>query len=624
MEWEREAGMRRRKKIVFYKKVKVVGIGLILLTTMDFSPVFAVTNPNVDNAQSISNGVATRTENYTYDVSVDYNPMNFQQLKVTLPIPEQYVTKELGFRIEPNTNFYNYKTDTINSKITSVSYDNPITSTNTLRMSSSNFIVSSKNVNYLGFTFKVKYTDIQTNELIDVTYNVKFINAALNINYVDENNTIISEPQRVTGSVGDLYDASAEEYKKIIPGYTISEAKLPTHTQGVFSTSEQDITYFYTKNKAGAGNVTAKYVDTDGTPISGDVVKAGVIGEDYTTEQKDIPGYTFKEVQGYVTGKFTDQPQTVTYVYEQYKDKSTVLVHDSELTVGDTWKPEDNFDSSTDYYGNTVPFSNINVAGQVDTTKSGTYKVTYRRFVPNFFSASENQGTYSAIATITVKDAQPLKGGDITTKYVDTDGNALLEDAVQTGNIGENYTTERKEFDGYTFKEVQGNATGQFTNQVQTVTYVYTKNEIPNLIGTVIVRYVDTDDNSISEDVVKSGTVGESYITDKKVIEGYSFKEVRGNISGQYNEQPQTVSYVYVKDEVGSESGTNNNVKDEVGSESKTHSKTSNKRTALLSEQALPKTGENERMALVNSTIGAVLLATGLLVYVFRFKRVNK
>ncbi|MBU5894561.1 MucBP domain-containing protein, partial [Vibrio cholerae O1] len=81
--------------------------------------------------------------------------------------------------------------------------------------------------------------------------------------------------------------------------------------------------------------------------------------------------------------------------------------------------------------------------------------------------------------------------------------------------------------------------------------YVYTKNEIPNLIGTVIVRYVDTDDNSISEDVVKSGTVGESYITDKKVIEGYSFKEVRGNISGQYNEQPQTVSYVYVKDEVG-------------------------------------------------------------------------
>ena len=368
------------------------------------------------------------------------------------------------------------------------------------------------------------------------------------------------------------------------------------------------------------------------------MVKAGVIGEDYTTEQKDIPGYTFKEVQGYVTGKFTDQPQTVTYVYEQYKDKSTVLVHDSELTVGDTWKPEDNFDSSTDYYGNTVPFSNINVAGQVDTTKSGTYKVTYRRFVPNFFSASENQGTYSAIATITVKDAQPLKGGDITTKYVDTDGNALLEDVVQTGNIGENYTTERKELDGYTFKEVQGNATGQFTNQAQTVTYVYTKNEIPNLIGTVIVRYVDTDDNSISEDVVKSGTVGESYITDKKVIEGYSFKEVRGNISGQYNEQPQTVSYVYVKDEVGSESGTNNNVKDEVGSESgtnknakdevgsesKTHSKTSNKRTALLSEQALPKTGENERMALVNSTIGAVLLATGLLVYVFRFKRVNK
>ena len=40
---------------------------------------------------------------------------------------------------------------------------------------------------------------------------------------------------------------------------------------------------------------------------------------------------------------------------------------------------------------------------------------------------------------------------------------------------------------------------------------MYTKNEIPNVTGTVFVKYVDTDGNNISEDIVKSGTVGEGY-----------------------------------------------------------------------------------------------------------------
>lgn len=134
-----------------------------------------------------------------------------------------------------------------------------------------------------------------------------------------------------------------------------------------------------------AGDVTVKYEDVNGVSISGNVVKSGNIGEVYTTEQKDIPGYTFKEVKGNVSGQFTNQPQTVIYVYEQTKDQSTVIVHDSELTVGDVWKSEDNFDSATDYYGNAVPFSDITVDGSVDTSKVGTYKVTYSRILPAFF-----------------------------------------------------------------------------------------------------------------------------------------------------------------------------------------------------------------------------------------------
>ncbi|MFQ6323635.1 MucBP domain-containing protein [Lactococcus garvieae] len=364
--------------------------------------------------------------------------------------------------------------------------------------------------------------------------------------------------------------------------------------------------------------VTVKYQDEEGNTLSDEVVKSGVIGEDYTTEQKDIPGYTLKEVQGNATGKFTDQPQNVTYVYEPTKDQSTVVVHDSELTVGDTWKPEDNFDSATDYDGNALPFSDITVDGSVDTSKVGTYKVTYSRILPAFFSA-ENQGEYSAVATITVKDAQPVKGGDVTAKYIDTDGNKISDDIVKTGSVGETYTTEQIAIDGYTFKEVQGKLTGQFTNQAQTVTYVYTKNEIPNVTGTVLVKYVDTDGNNISEDVVKSGTVGEGYSTEKKAIEGYTFKEVQGNTTGQFTNQVQTVTYVYAKNKA-------NTVNTEPKPENKPDSKDKNDNQGITSskQHGLPATGENERMTMMSIILGLVLLTVVMIISIFRFKKVNK
>ena len=72
----------------------------------------------------------------------------------------------------------------------------------------------------------------------------------------------------------------------------------------------------------------------------------------------------------------------------------------------------------------------------------------------------------------------PIAGGDVTAKYVDTDGNKISDDVVKSGNVGDAYTTEQKIIDGYTFKEVQGSATGTFTDKVQTVTYVYTKNNV--------------------------------------------------------------------------------------------------------------------------------------------------
>ncbi|MGM0000143.1 MucBP domain-containing protein [Enterococcus sp. DIV1444a] len=212
--------------------------------------------------------------------------------------------------------------------------------------------------------------------------------ADVTVNYIDTDGNELKPSQKISGNIGESFDATTPDYRLEIEGYTLKEVRgNPT---GKFTDQPQTVTYVYVKNPVKAAEVTAKYVDTEGNKISDEVVKTGNIGDDYTTEQKAIDGYTFKEVRGNPTGKFTDQPQTVTYVY--------------------------------------------------------------------------------------VKN--PVKAAEVTAKYVDTEGNKISDEVVKTGNIGDDYTTEQKAIDGYTFKEVRGNPTGKYTDQAQTVTYVYMKYKI--------------------------------------------------------------------------------------------------------------------------------------------------
>uniref|UniRef100_UPI0022E63B07 bacterial Ig-like domain-containing protein n=1 Tax=Enterococcus casseliflavus TaxID=37734 RepID=UPI0022E63B07 len=53
-------------------------------------------------------------------------------------------------------------------------------------------------------------------------------------------------------------------------------------------------------------------------------------------------------------------------------------VHDSTIYVGETWEAKDNFDSALDKDGNSIDFQDLTVdAGKADTSKAGTFEVTY-------------------------------------------------------------------------------------------------------------------------------------------------------------------------------------------------------------------------------------------------------
>ena len=100
------------------------------------------------------------------------------------------------------------------------------------------------------------------------------------------------------------------------------------------------------------------------------------------------------------------------------------------------------------------------------------------------------QDPNSKAITLTVKYQETE--GTVVASYVDENGKALLDPVTLTGKTGDAYKTEKKDIDGYTFKEMgkdSAAAEGKFTDGSLTVTYVYKKNATPG--GTVTAQKPD-------------------------------------------------------------------------------------------------------------------------------------
>ncbi len=269
----------------------------------------------------------------------------------------------------------------------------------------------------------------------------------------------------------------------------------------------------------------------------------------------------------------------------------------------------------------TITEDGITVSGVTQSEFENIETMEYNAFYNNpagsyaqpdgysFYAISS--GTYLHQFSINHQEA----AADVTVNYIDTDGNELKPSQKISGNIGESFdaTTPnyRLEIEGYTLKEVRGNPTGKFTDQPQTVTYVYVKN--PVKAAEVTTKYVDTEGNKISDEVVKTGNIGDDYTTEQKAIDGYTFKEVQGNPTGKFTDQPQTVTYVYMKYKIYPASKADNKLDHK--------DKTNNKETYSLSQHTLPKTGENKRLALISTGIGSVFLVLVLITSVLRFQK---
>ena len=275
----------------------------------------------------------------------------------------------------------------------------------------------------------------------------------------------------------------------------------------------------------------------------------------YSVDYSKLVGQTFVNTPGQI--QFPDGPFCqIHFSWESNVNNSNNLNVNASFSITFGYVASDLTVKYQDISGNKIAdFKTVsgNVGDAYDVSTD-----TYKQNI-NGYTFKEVQGQTTGTLsdqeqTVTyVYTKNPVEAKPLTVRYHDTASKKIADSKNISGNIGDIYdvsTDEHKlDIDGHTFKEVQGQTIGILTDKEQVVTYVYTKNPIKAKVLTV--KYQDTADNEIATAKTISGNVGDAYdvSTDayKQVINGYTFKEVKGETIGKLSDKEQTVTYVYGK-----------------------------------------------------------------------------
>lgn len=348
----------------------------------------------------------------------------------------------------------------------------------------------------------------------------------------DENKQLvqISPDETLTGALGETYHAQIKQ----IDDYVFSGVKEGDSITGIFSDEPKEITLIYGKAAKEKGIVLVQYQDEAGKPLAGDELSSGEIGSDYTTVQKDIEGYTLKEIKGNAAGKYTSGVTQVIYVYTKNpaaQGKVTVHYQDEEqnplsadvVLTGDV---------ETIYTAEVKPFDGYVLKG-IDGQVSGT------------FTTQDQE-----VTLIYAKKGSGTEKGVLIVEYQDETGHPLLNSEVTIAEVGEKYTTVQKEIDGYEFSEVKGNTEGEYVDGITKVTYVYKKITEPIELGSVTIQYQDEAGDEIAESFTGKQPIGTPLPIEKlnKEIAGYQWKEVKGlDSDARYKKEDQVITVIYKK-----------------------------------------------------------------------------
>ena len=282
-----------------------------------------------------------------------------------------------------------------------------------------------------------------------------------------------------------------------------------------------------TEDVVKSSKVTAIYVDEDDNELDSSEVMTGLIDNEYTTHEKDILGYTLKEIPANKNGVYTEEEIVVKYVYTKNigtSEEEVKKVGLEEVTsINDVFIYTITYNAVVkDYVGDVklvitdkLPYEIDDEKSVIDTNNDNiTCEYIDSKIVCEYNKTidSEEDNTIDVVinlelyfknvdsdmvknkveADLTYGDVHKISkdetgtkvlSGMVTVNYITEDGEELALSEEMTGLVGEDYKTTKKAFDKYYLKEVKGNETGVYAEEAQEVTYVYSLIPLPPQTG---------------------------------------------------------------------------------------------------------------------------------------------
>lgn len=332
-----------------------------------------------------------------------------------------------------------------------------------------------------------------------------------NVIHKDEKGKIIEQKQ-VQYKYLDEYDES-----KLLDNDDYIFVKDSNNTTGIVSLNQKDIVFEYRKKIE--TTITIKYVN-EKNEVLDTLTIDGKEGATYTIPKKDFTGYQFKSSSDSLTGVFNDKNKEIILVYE--------LI---DVTITINYLEEINKD-------------NILAEKTLVKGKYGEeYTLPDAKEIEGYIFVrinGEKTGIFKTNMEVSYFYRKP-NDSQIKVQYYNDANKKLADDVIIYGKEGQPYQTEQKEFGGHTFKENKGDSpSGLFGIAGKTTTYIYSRNEYK-----VNIKYINVEDDSVIEQLEKSGKYDTKYTSEVKEFDDYILVSIPDNANGTYKIENDDVIYLY-------------------------------------------------------------------------------